>query len=172
VDWRKSELVSKPSELGNTVHWRINKHFVDMLVVVSRGIGLGALLPNVTSDVSWEFYLDVMKNPRRDFGMQHAKLGFNPSERMLWVGETHMSEDVWIAMVPNSFGKDNSDTPMLGGLEDGRKQRTCLTEHHRRILLAFLAYAASRAVVGDIYMFPTYPDVEDDDNFLRSSNLL
>jgi hypothetical protein len=141
-----------------------------MLVVVSRAIGLGALLPNVVGDMSWQFTLAVMKHPRRDFGMLHAKLGFNPSERMLWVGETHMSEDIWIAMVPNGFGSE--DTPMLEELERAGKCHTCLTERHRKILLAFLAYALRCAGVGDIYMYPTYPDLDDDKEFKGSSNLL
>ena len=87
-----------------------------MLVVVSRGIGLGTLLPNSGSDLDWEFKLDMSKNRFCDFTVARAKLGFNPSGRMLWVGTTTMSEDVWIALVPNTFETDAAS--MLEELED------------------------------------------------------
>ena len=109
--------------MGNKARWDIPSHFIDMLVVVSRGIGLGTLLPNSGSDLDWEFKLDMSKNCFRDFTVARAKLGFNPSGRMLWVGTTTMSEDVWIALVPNTFETDAAS--MLEELEDkGTKKRS------------------------------------------------
>ena len=51
VNWKDSELVSWPHCVGNKARWDIPSHFIDMLVVVSRGISLGALLPNSGSDL-------------------------------------------------------------------------------------------------------------------------
>lgn len=73
----------QPSDLGKKVSWRVYKHFLDFLVLVSRGIGLGALLPNANNNMSWLFCLDVRRNEKWDFRMANARLGFDPSERML-----------------------------------------------------------------------------------------
>lgn len=169
VDWRNSNMVSLPSVLGKKMHWSVTRHFIDMLVIVSRDIGLGALLPNSNSDISWMFHLDVSKNETRDFGMAHAKLGFDPSERMLWVGKTPMSEDVWIAMVPKTFEADAAPAPEeLGGKG---KRRTHLRECHRKILHVFLATMLGRIGMRGIYMYPAYPDLDDNDMIKESSNL-
>lgn len=169
VEWRQSKMVPSPSDLGNKMHWSVTRHFMDMLVIVSRDIGLGALLPKSNSNVSWMFHLDLSKNETRDFGMAHAKLGFDPSERMLWMGKTAMSEDVWIAMVPKSFEAD--DAPTLEELGRAGKHHTHLSERHRKILHVFLATMLSRIGMRDIYIYPEYPDLDEDNMIKESSNL-
>jgi hypothetical protein len=168
VPWRKSDLVLYPSKLGDEVDWKADHSFIDLFVAVSRGIGLGALLPNVTSDMSWKFHLEVSKHSSRDFGLANVKLGFDPLERILWVGKTAASEDVWIAMVPHTFATD--DIPALEELKVAGKRRTHLKDHHRYILLAFLAKMLERIGMRGIYMDTTYPDL-DDDGFNQHSNL-
>lgn len=168
VEWRNSDLVLHPSHLGNEVSWKADRHFVDMLVTVSRGIGLGALLPNVTSNMSWKFFLDVSQHGSRDFGMVNAKLGFDPLERMLWIGKTPMAEDVWIAMVPYAFATD--DTPALEELKGAGKRRTHLRDRHRDILLVFLANMLGKIGMRGIYLTTPYPDL-DNVGFKMSSNL-
>jgi hypothetical protein len=172
VNWKDSELVSWPHRVGNKARWDIPSHFIDMLVVVSRGIGLGALLPNFGSDLDWEFKLDVSKNRFRDFTMVRAKLGFNPSGRMLWVGTTTMSEDVWIAMVPNTFETDAA--PMLEELEGegAKKCSTHLKDSHRKILLMFLAHVLQSIGFRHISVSSRYPDLDEDDAFNFASTLL
>lgn len=172
VNWKDSPLVLWPHREGNKARWDIPSHFIDMLVVVSRGIGLGALLPNFGSDMDWEFKLDVSKNHSRDFTMVRAKLGFNPSERMLWVGTTTMSEDVWIAMVPGTFETDGA--PMLEELElEGAKKRhTHLKDRHRKILLMFLAHVLQSIGLRHISVSTPYPDLDDEENFNFASTLL
>jgi len=168
VPWRKSDLVLYPSKLGDEVDWKAGQSFMDMFVAVSRGIGLGALLPNVISDMSWKFFLDVSRHKDRDFGLANVKLGFDPLERMLWVGKTAASEDVWIAMVPYTFATDN--TPALEEPKVAGKRRTHLKGHHRWILLAFLAKMLERIGLRGVYVTPTYPDL-DEVGFKRVSNL-
>lgn len=141
-----------------------------MLVVVSASIGLGGLLPNVTGDMDWQMTLDVLKHPNRKFGIHHAKLGFNPFKRMLWVGTTSMSEDVWIAMAPHRFGID--DVRMLEDLDHMHAGRTCLSQRHRKILLIFLVHCLQMIPVGDAYVRETYPDLENDEGFVNASNVL
>lgn len=175
VNWKDSPLVSWPHREGDMAKWEIPSHFIDMLVVVSRGIGLGALLPNFGSDLDWEFKLDVSKNHSRDFTMVRAKLGFNPSGRMLWVGTTTMSEDVWIAMVPSTF--ETNPAPMLQELDLERankrqKRHTHLTDRHRKILLMFLAYVLQSIGFRHISVSSTYPDLDQDQNFNFASTLL
>ena len=172
VNWKDSELVLWPHRMGNKARWDIPSHFIDMLVVVSRGIGLGALLPNSGSDLDWEFKLDVSKNRFRDFTVARAKLGFNPSGRMLWVGTTTMSEDVWIALVPNTFETDAAS--MLEELEDqGTKKRsTHLKDHHRKILLMFLAHVLQTIGFRHISVSSRYPDLDDSETFNFASTLL
>jgi hypothetical protein len=138
-----------------------------MLVVVSASLGLGGLLPNVAGDMDWQMTLDLLKNPHRNFGIHHAKLGFNPFKRMLWVGTTSMSEDVWIAMAPR-----RDDSRMLEDLELTHGGRTCLSERHRKILLLFLAYVLCKIPMEDIYLREKYPDLEKNGDFENASNVL
>lgn len=170
-DWRNSNFVFQPSDLGKKVSWRVHKHFLDFLVLVSRGIGLGALLPNANNNTSWLFCLDVRRNEKWDFRMANARLGFDPSERMLWIGKTHMSEDVWIAMVPDSGTLETDDALDLEEVarKRARKRRTHLTERHHKILLVFLANMLQRTGVRGIYLPETYPDL--DINFQLTSDL-
>ena len=175
VNWKDSPLVLWPHREGNMAKWEIPSHFIDMLVVVSRGIGLGALLPNFGSDLDWEFKLDVSKNHSRNFTMVRAKLGFNPSGRMLWVGTTTMSEDVWIAMVPSAF--EATAAPMLEELDlEGAKKRqkrhTHLKDRHRKILLMFLAHVLQSIGFRHISVSSTYPDLDQDQDFNFASTLL
>lgn len=174
VDWRGSDMVQWPRDLGNIMHWTLNANNLDMLVAVSRGIGLGALLPNHNSDLDWQLELSLSLGETRNFGVAHAKLGFDPSERMLWVGKTPMLEDVWIAMVPNAFEKDS--TPMLDELKDtGKRNRrhTQLRKRHRRTLLLFLAHVLSRIGMRHISVRSTYPDLDgDDEDFSMCSDIL
>jgi hypothetical protein len=120
--------------------------------------------------MDWQMNLDVLKHPQRKFGIHHAKLGFNPFKRMLWLGTTSMSEDVWIAMAPRQFALD--DTGMLEDLDHTHGGLTCLSSRHRKILLMFLAYVLSIIPVEDVYVTTEYPDLEDDESFKGSSNVL
>ena len=158
--------------MGNKARWDIPSHFIDMLVVVSQGIGLGTLLPNSGSDLDWDFKLDVSKNYFCDFTMTRAKLGFNPLERMLWVGTTTMSEDIWIALVPNTFKTDAIS--MLEELEDEgtKKHSTHLKDHHCKILLIFLAHMLQSIGFHHISVSSRYPDLNDSETFNFASTLL
>lgn len=169
VDWRTSALVSRPRDLGDAVNWRVTKHFIDMVVAVPRGIGLGAMLPGIINDLTWQFTLDVSRNQARNFEMVHAKLGFDPSNRMLWVGKTCMGEDVWIAMIPNTFEAD--DAAVLNELERSGKRCTRLKEVHRNILLVFLSYMLQKIGLRHIHLRKTYPDL-DNNSLEASSGLL
>ena len=169
VDWRNSDLVSQPRDLGSAVNWRATKLFIDMVVAIPRGIGLGAMLPHVINDLTWQFTLNVSINRARDFDVMHAKLGFNPSNRMLWVGKTCMGEDVWIAMIPNTFEAD--DAPVLDELEHAGKRCTHLEDLHRNILLVFLSYVLQEIGLSHIRLRKTYPKL-DVDSLEASSDLL
>ena len=143
---------------------------MDMLVVVSVNIGLGRLLSNVMGDMDWQMKLDVLKHPLWNFGIHHAKLGFNPFKRMLWLGTTSMSENVWIAMVPHQFTLD--ETGMLEDLDHMHGGLTCLSSCHQKILLMFLVYILNMIPVEDVYVATEYPDLEDEETFKKSLNVL
>ena len=125
--------------------------------------------------MSWEFRLEVFKNQSLNFSITCAKLGFNPSQRMLWIGKTVMSEDVWVTMVPKTFETDDSLVlEELDAASSGRNRHTHLKECHCKILLAFLAYALESIGICHVYLNPPYPDMEDpgDKMFKTSSPFL
>ncbi|KAF9439477.1 hypothetical protein P691DRAFT_769650, partial [Macrolepiota fuliginosa MF-IS2] len=67
--------------------WTTKKNFLDLMVCVGRGLGLGAFLPNLETHHNYEFKLDLSK-PFRAFMAKHVRLGFNPSSSMLWIGRS------------------------------------------------------------------------------------
>ena len=78
-----------------TIVWNLNEHYLDMMVCIGNGLGLGAMIPNQAINSLYQVDLDF-SHPIRNFTTRYAKLGFNPKNSMLWIGKTPTSEDVWI----------------------------------------------------------------------------
>ena len=115
------------------LHWSQKDHYLDLMVAVSSGLGLGAAIPNVTHDHTFHLMVNL-KVRRRLFRVNHVKLGFDPTGRMLHVGKCR-TEDVWLAMCPVDLITGNSDEE---GVQRGFAN-TALSEPHYRMLVTFMA---------------------------------
>jgi hypothetical protein len=145
--------------------WQIESHYLDMQICVGGGLGLAAILPNVTIHHSVEFRLVLGKRFRR-FSAKYAKLGFEPTNCMLWIGRSSSGEDSWLAWVPkDSMGPTSEDVAAGSGKED-----TTMSEKHYRIAAMFLADMLRRIGHRDIIVNERYPDVMDDDAFYHATN--
>ena len=65
--------------------WHVHSHYLDLQICVGGGLGLAAMLPNVAVHHAIEFRLMLGQRQRR-FGVKHAKLGFDPTHCMMWIG--------------------------------------------------------------------------------------
>ena len=76
---------------GNNLSWTIDRHFIDLMVCVGSGLGLGPMIPNQCTLHTYEFKLDLCQ-PHREFSAKFAKLGFDPVGSMLWIGRSPSAE--------------------------------------------------------------------------------
>ena len=146
--------------------WNPDRHFLDMMVCVSSGIGLGALLPNVQIHHNYELTLDL--KPYYQFHAKFAKLGFDPQGCMQRLGRSPSSEDVWLAWAPEEALND-SGVDVTAGTCSGA---TLLKRKHYRICVMFLARMLEMIGFQDIVVFEDYPDVMDDNEFRSATNIL
>ena len=149
------------------IAWRVDSHYLDMFICVGRGLGLAAMLPNIAIHHSLEFRLVLGMRLRR-FSAKYAKLGFDATNCMLWIGRSSSGEDTWLAWVPNDcLGAAAEDVPAGSGKED-----TIMSEKHYRIAVMFLADMLRRIGHRDITVTVPYPDLEDDADFACATNAL
>ena len=87
------------------IAWNINEHFVDMMVCVGRGLGLGLIIPNQEVNLLYQINLDF-GHRHCVFHAKYAKLGFCGNNSLLWIGKTVSSEDIWIAWAPEERGEE------------------------------------------------------------------
>jgi hypothetical protein len=149
--------------------WQVESHYLDMQICVGRGLGLAAMLPNVSIHHAVEFRLMLGKESRR-FGAKYAKLGFDPTNCMLWIGRSSNGEDSWLAWVP---------TDCMGPLADNRSTLTCsgkedtkMARKHYRITIMFLADMLRQIGHRDITVTEPYPDITNDNDFKFATNAL
>jgi hypothetical protein len=149
------------------LHFQVSSHFLDLQICVGRGLGLGAMLPNIAIHHAMEFGLNLHQ-PMRKFSAKYAKLGFDPTGCMLWIGRSSTGEDVWLAFIPNDcMGPEAEDVPTCSG-----KEETTLNKEHYRIAVMFLTDMLRRIGLRDIIVTEQYPDVSNDDDFTYATNAL
>ena len=165
INLEGSEYVTEHTD--NSVAWAVESHFLDMQICVGDGLGLAAMLPNVGMHHALEFRLDLRYRSRR-FQAKHAKLGFDPTHRMLWVGRSSSGEDAWLAWVPRD---DDADNDAEVGVGSG-KEDTVLTEKHYRMTVMFLAEMLKRIGHRDIIVTDQYPSLVDDQEYKYATNLM
>lgn len=158
----RSPAYTTPSD-SNTIAWDMNRHYLDMMVCVGKGLGLGALIPNQHANSMYEIHLEF-KQRIRNFHTKYARLGFNPRGSMLWIGKTPSSEDIWIAWVP--------ETVIDGEDEDIEEGNTSLAERHYRATVMFFAAMLSAIGYRDIIVSEQYPDLTSQEDFVNASNIL
>lgn len=149
-----------PSD-SDEVSWKVERHFVDMMVCVGREIGLGVTLPNQNVDSFYSVDMDFSKQSKR-FRAKNVKLGFNPSGRMLWIGKMPSGDDIWVAWKP----KHCED-----GEEEEKWTSSCLPNKHYRVSFMFFAFLLKKIGYRDIVVHDRYPDLSSDDDFLAATNL-
>lgn len=161
VDYRSDRYLT-PTD-SNAIAWDINSHYLDMMVCVGNGLGLGAIMPNQAINSLYQVDLDF-GHRTRNFHTKHAKLGFNPKNAMLWVGQTPSREDIWIAWIPKLRIDDNE--------QDDDSKNTILSERHYRATVLFFADMLSKIPYRDIIVRDQYPDLSNEDEFKAASNIM
>jgi len=125
IDWSSSDY-----HISNQDHrllWGIPHQYLDMIVCVSRDIGLGILLPNERNH-TFTFQFDFQQ-PHRQFSAKFAKLGFDAKSSFLWVGKSPSHDDVFVAWAPIESLTEAGDQVEVG-LCTGK---TNLSQEHYRI---------------------------------------
>jgi len=145
--------------------WQVQSHYLDLRICVGCGLGLGAMLPNVGIHHALEFRLDLHQRHRR-FSAKYAKLGFDPTNCMMYIGRSSSGEDAWLAWPPSEcLGKDGEDIGRTSGVEE-----TMMSQEHARIAVMFLSDSLRRIGYRDVTVSTQYPDVTDDDDYRYATN--
>jgi hypothetical protein len=154
---------------GN-IFWTMNKTYLDLLICVGGGLGLGPLLPNARVLHTYEFKMDLQK-PARRFTAKYVKLGFDPTGVMLWIGRSSASEDVWLAFPPRSFieGEEYDED---GGMHWRGQRATALSRDIYRRVVMFLAVMLCNINYLDITVANPYPNLADEKAFEEATNVL
>lgn len=152
------------------IFWTMDNTYLDLLICVGGGLGLGTLLPNVAVLHHHEFRMDLQK-PMRQFTAKYAKLGFDPTDSMLWIGRSGASEDVWLAFPPRSFLVESGEYDDRRGSHWRRQRSTTLPKYVYRRVVMFLSAMLCGIDYLDITVKTKYPDVTDDEAFKRATNL-
>lgn len=160
IDYNRPNVVTDAD--SPDISWTIERHFIDMLVCVGNGIGLGVVLPNQTVYSFYSIKFDFSQD-RKEFKAKNVKLGFDPSGAMLWVGNMPPSwDDIWIAWIPQEEEEGAADK----GLS------TCLSERHYRMAVMFFAYVLRQIRIRDILVHEQYPDLTSAQAFNAATNIL
>lgn len=149
--------------------WAMDKSYLDLLICVGKGLGLGPLLPKSQFRHTYRFRIDLQK-PMRQFTAKYVKLGFDPTGTMLWIGRSAYSEDVWLAFPPKTFcegGEYDEDQAM----QFRGSRSTTLSSRHYRCAVIFLARMLLHSGFSDITVNGDYPSVVDDIDYRFATNL-
>lgn len=151
------------------IFWTAEETYLDLLICVGRGLGLGPLLPNVHVLHTYEFRLDLQK-PGRQFTAKYAKLGFDPTDAMLWIGRSDVNEDAWLAFVPKAFAEGGEYNDEASAHWRGSRSTT-LSKHHFRCVVMFLAQMLYNSGFLDITLDEDYPNTSDDNAYGDATNM-
>jgi hypothetical protein len=165
VDLGSSDMVtgSDSSELS----WNTDRHYIDLMICVPVGLGLAALLPNQARLHNFEFTLDL-EQPYRTFSAKFAKLGFDPTGTMLWIGRSHSSEDVWLAWAPTESLQMECEDVAPGTCHGSTQLKT----RHYRMTTMFFASMLKGIGYGDVTVSDPYPDLDNEQDVHFATNLM
>lgn len=164
VNWTDSEY--HISNRDPRLVWNTNSHYIDMLVCVSRDIGLSLLIPNERNH-AFTFQFDFSK-PYRQFSPKFAKLGFDAKSSFLWIGKSTSHEDVFVAWAPIASLTSEGDQVDVG-LCTGKTQ---LSDEHYRLTVMFFAFVMEKLGRRGIWVKDRYPSLKERDEFEAASNIL
>ena len=136
--------------------------FLDYLYLEPTRLGFDVLLPNVRNamvlhDAGPIMTLQVHKR-HWDFRGDRRLLTFDPTRRLLYIGENHVKDAMWLAMVPNHL----IGLPADGKLNARSKTNTVMRAEDARAVIAFLAYCLHKLGQRDFAMTKIYPDISDE----------
>jgi hypothetical protein len=147
--------------------WNMDNHYIDLMICVPVGLGLAALLPNQKRLHNFEFALDL-RQPYRTFSAKFAKLGFDPTGSMLWIGRSYASEDVWLAWAPTESLQMECEDVAPGTCRGSTQLKT----RHYHITTMFLASMLKGIGYGDLTVSDAYPDLENKEDMHFATNLM
>lgn len=120
---------------------------------------MDAALPNIAvrevrEDMAWTFTLTPSRQHWSYRGNRKI-LGFDPIERMFYLGHTGANEDVWIAMFPNECVGPN------GVMEEFKPSSlpTRIPTKAAYVLWAYIAFVLARIQFDDFAVDNEYPDI-------------
>lgn len=156
----RCDATDEPND--DEISWTIEGSYVDLQICVGNALGLGAMIPNLRVYHGMEFKL-MLHQRARQFRAKHAKLGFDPTGCMLWIGRASNGEDAWLAWVPED---QEEDVPPGKGTED-----TTLSQKHHRIATMFIAHVLKKIRHRDTYIREKYPDWDCDEDYRFATNV-
>jgi hypothetical protein len=162
ITFRNSPFVTPPS--SPDMAWMPQDHFLDLMVCVGDGLGLGALLPNLQVHHNYEMTFDLSQ-PFRTFSAKFAMLGFDPTGSMHFIGRSPASEDVWVAWMPRVQSHD--DESHVGEC----KGTTAMSTHHFRLSYMFLVTMLQQIGARDVLVLSQYPNVDDNEEFTSATRI-
>lgn len=165
IDWTASNhhITNKHPNLS----WSNPDHYIDMVVCVSKDIGVSILLPK-ERDHTFTFQFDFTKSSRQ-FSAKFAKLGFDAKSSFLWVGRSSSHDNVFIAWAPTESLTGDGEQVKVG-LCTGY---TDLSDEHYRITVMFFAFVLEKLQSRrGLCVFEEYPPLDDKDQFSDASNIL
>jgi hypothetical protein len=162
IDFRNSPFVTPTSDPD--MAWMPQDHFLDLMVCVGDGLGLGALLPNLQVHHNYEMTIDLSQ-PYRTFSSKFAMLGFDPTGCMHFIGRSPASEDVWIAWVPR-IQTQRDETPV-----GESKGCTAMSTHRFRVSFMFLVTMLQEIGARGVLVLSPYPNVDDNEEFTRATRI-
>jgi hypothetical protein len=165
IDMQASQLITRSND--KDLSWNPDIHYIDLMICVPRGLGLAALLPNRRRMHTYEFTLNMETN-YRTFSAKFAKLGFDPTGAMVWMGQSPSAEDVWLAWAPtDSLNIDCEDVPP-GTCQGSTK----LSTRHYRMSTMFMASMLESIGYRDLGVSNAYPDLDSDLAVHTATNFL
>lgn len=167
ITYRQGNFTVSPDD--DDIFWTLDKTHLDLLICVGRGLGLGPLLPLMDVLHTYEFQLDLQK-PKRQFTAKYAKLGFNPTDAMLWIGRSSTNEDVWLAFAPKAFTEGGEYNDETSAHWRGSRS-TILSNHHFRCVVMFLAQMLYNTGFLDITVDEDFPNTLDDVAYKAATNM-
>lgn len=139
-------------------------HYLDFLMVLSKGTGFGACLAPSPNDMTFVFHLDLHQ-PHRALKMKHIDLGFPVYRNALFIGRSRGKDQVYIVMAPNTFldhspGDDplyfDDTTPHNG------PKLTNMSGRHYFMLVMYMAFIYQEHFPDcDVYCNNPYPNLEE-----------
>jgi hypothetical protein len=160
-DTHSTELDDR--ELG----WLTENSYLDLMICVGRGLGLGAVILNLQTHHNWELKLDLTRGYKQFTAMQ-VPLGFNPEGCMMWMGCSPASKDVWLAFVPANFEDDSGEDEGTGH----KKKISMILSSAQQCVVMFLAKMLSDLGYWDIHVSDVYPNIEDKYKYKEATNIL